>query len=117
MSSREVHIRPGEPSGAMRYTSEPPLDPRPGKESCPVVAGAVGAMLMLSPGACGPVLCGAPVVRLIVGGVIPELPAVAPRFSPTPAAYMFPPRSTASAVISFLGALYSTKPSPPGEMR
>ena len=40
-----------------------------------------------------------------------------PRFSPTPAAKMLPPASVASAVISFLGALYRTKASPAGEMR
>src|SRR5580704_15007439 len=117
MSSREVQTFVGEPSRAMRYTSDPPLAPPPGNGNGPAVCGALGAGAIEMPGAgVVPVATGVVVPRLRRADAMPVVPPP-PRFSPTAAAKIFPERSTASAVISFLGALYSTNPSPAGEMR
>src|SRR5256885_14547611 len=85
ISSCDVHNRVGEPSAAIRYTSDPPLAPPPGNGNGPVVCGAVGPGVMVKPGA--------GVVVAVAGAFGPmfiraELKDPAPllRFSPTAAA-------------------------------
>src|SRR2546427_13245944 len=85
MSSRELHMRAGEPSGAMRYTSEPPLTPPPGNGKTPVAGPVPGAGVMLRPGACGPLGAGALPVIVSIAAAALGAPDPA-RFSPTPAA-------------------------------
>src|ERR1019366_5063748 len=113
MSSRDDQIVRGEPSGEMRYTSEPPTLVRLGKG---IVAKA-GMEGMAVPPDAPRLITGIATPVPAVGREVPGTAGTALRFSPAPAANMSPRLSTARAVISFLGALYRTKPSPCGEMR
>src|ERR1700685_915720 len=98
-----VQMMRGEPSGLIRYTSDPPTSEGPGVPTAetfrafpaPGVPPAAG----LGAGAGGGAACATAVLL------------------PTPAAKIAPSGLIATAVISRLGDWYRTKPCPAGEMR